>query len=135
MVYREFLTHYDQAYDAWASGSLPADQVEAEVRRLMEVAGRLSSPTDQQRAQRLLTRWRSAAIGEAAGRMGRASRALSRASSPEGTDAERTARAFAGMDEIAAIASEADDEGEEAALLTLNGSLARIIESLRPAAE
>ncbi|MGY4770922.1 hypothetical protein ACXC9Q_28770 [Kribbella sp. CWNU-51] len=132
MEYAEFDAERRRIARAWGREITDPEQLAAAVERLREQAATVPGEADRDRAMRYLT-----TLDDLVAEVGvpeseavrRASDVLLEASRPEGTPAERRARAEAGMTEIARIAAAAPTAGERDAVLEMNESLAAIVAS------
>lgn len=130
MEYGDFDAERRRIVRAWGSEITDPDQLAAAVERLRAQAANVADDADRAKALRYLATLDDL-VAEArtpeSATVRRASDVLLRASSPEGTPAERRARAEAGLTEIARIAAAAPTVGERDAALEMNETLVQII--------
>ncbi|GAA1608688.1 MULTISPECIES: hypothetical protein [Kribbella] len=140
MDYGEFDAERRRIVRAWGTEITDTDQLVAAVERLRAQAPTIADDADRAKAMRYLTTLDDL-VEETrtpeSPTIRQASDVLLRASGPEGTPAERRARAEAAMAEIARIAAAAPTVGERDAALEMNGTLMSIIAviDLGPAAD
>lgn len=131
MDYGEFDAQRRRIVRSWGREITDPEQLAAAVERLREQAGSVPGEADRARAIRYL-KTLDDLVTEArtpeSETVRRAADVLLLASRPDGTPAERRARAEAGMAEIARIADAAPTIGERDAALEMNESLAETIE-------
>jgi len=129
--YAEFDAERRRIVRAWGREITDPEQLASVVERLREQAATVPGEADLARATRYLTTLDDL-VTEArtpeSDSVRRAADVLLRASQPDGTPAERRARAEAGMAEIARIAEAAPTRAERDAALEMNEPLAEIIE-------
>jgi hypothetical protein len=130
MEYGYFDAERRRIIRAWGSELTDPDELAAAVERLREQAVTLPDEADRAKAIRYLTTLDDL-VAEArtpeSETVRRASDVLLEASRPDGTPAERRARAEAGVAEIARIAGAAPTLGERDAALEMNETLVQII--------
>lgn len=127
--YAEFDAEHRRIVRSWSS----TDPVEraAAIERLRGLAETVEGDRDRDRARRFLKpldRLAAQAATPESDVVRRAGDVLLLASRPDGTPAERRARAEAGIQEIGRIADAAPTVGERDAALEMNESLAETIE-------
>lgn len=130
MEYDEFFAQYQRAYELWTFGRLDTDGALAELERLRPIAQSVEPAGKRETAEYLLAQWANETSPQAAARTARATAVLTRAGADDGTIAERKARAEAGIAEITAIANETTDVAERYAILGLNETLAKLVDTL-----
>ncbi|MET9268752.1 hypothetical protein [Kribbella sp. NPDC003557] len=133
MDYGEFDAARRRIVQAWGTEITDPEELAGAVEQLRQQAETVDGDDDRAKAIRYLKTLddlvleartpESAAVREA-------SDVLLRASGPEGTAAERRARAAAGMAEITRIAYAAPTSGERDAALEMNETLASIIDMI-----
>jgi hypothetical protein len=133
MEYGDFDAARRRIVRAWGSDITDPEELAAAVERLRAQAATVDGDADRAKAIRYLATLddlvleartpESVAVRQASDVMMRASR-------PDGTAAERRARAEAGMAEIARIAYAAPTVGERDAALEMNETLVQIIEMI-----
>lgn len=129
MEYAEFDTERRRIIRAWGDEITDPEQLAAAVRALHEQASTISGAADQDRVRRYLSTLDDLVAESAepeSASVRQASDVLLKASAPEGTPAERRARAEAGLTEIARIAAAAPTVGERDAVLEMNETLQTI---------
>lgn len=129
MDYAAFDSERRRIIRAWGTEMTDPEQLAEAVRQLREQAATIPGAANQDRATRYLGTLDElvAAVEEPESpSIRQASDVLLKASGPEGTPAERQARAAAGMAEIARIAAEVPTVGERDAVLEMNETLAPI---------
>lgn len=129
MDYADFDAERRRIIRAWGTEITEPEQLAEAVRQLREQAATMTVPADQHRATRYLGTLDdlvAAASEPESPSIRQASDVLLKASAPEGTPAERQARAAAGITEIARIAAEAPSVGERDAVLEMNETLVMI---------
>lgn len=132
MEYAEFDAERRRIVHAWGREVTDPAQLAAAVERLREQAATVPGDADRDRAMRYLMTLDDlvSEAGEPESEpVRRASGVLLQASGPEGTPAERRARAEAAMAEITRIAAAAPTAAERDAVLEMNESLAAIVAS------
>ncbi|MFD7154784.1 hypothetical protein ACFV9C_09310 [Kribbella sp. NPDC059898] len=131
MEYGDFDAERRRIVRAWGAEITDPEELAAAVDRLRELAPTVDGEADRAKAIRYLKPMddlvHEARTPESIP-VREASNLMIRASAPEGTAAERRARAAAGMAEIARIAYAAPTVGERDAALEMNETLAQIIE-------
>lgn len=130
MHYDEFFAQYKSAYELWTFGRLDLDGALAELEQLRPIADAVEPADQRATAEFLLAQWANEISPEAEERMARATAVLTRAGADGGTTAERKARAEAGIAAITAIANETTDVAERYAVLGLNETLAKLVDTL-----
>ena len=131
MEYAEFDAERRRIVSTW--GQTDPAELAAAVERLRGLAETVEGDRDRDKAQRYLSsldRLLAEAGAPESDVVRRAGDVLLQASRPDGTPAERRARAEAGMQQIAQIAAEAPTVGERDAALEMNESLAETIEMI-----
>jgi hypothetical protein len=116
---------------AWGTEITDPEELAAAVDRLRRLAVTVEGDELRAKAIRYLTSLETLvaeARSPASETIDRAWDVMQRASAPDGTPAERRARALAGMQEIGRIADSAATAGERDAALELNGSLNEIVD-------
>jgi hypothetical protein len=130
MKYGDFDAARRQLARAWGTEITDPDELAAAVDRLREQAATVDGDADRAKAIRYLTTLDNLVLEARTPEsipLRQASDVMMRASRPEGTPAERRARAEAGMAEIARIAYAAPTAGERDAALEMNETLVQII--------
>ncbi|TWD80537.1 hypothetical protein FB561_1618 [Kribbella amoyensis] len=130
MDYDQFDAVYGQVLVS--ARSLDAAALESEVDRLRTLADSLDSPADQQAAHLLVASLQDAVARSqrpVSAEMAAAVQIQTHARTSQGTSAERIKRIRAGIDQIATIAETAD-VFERGAILDLNTSLVRLLDTL-----
>jgi hypothetical protein len=130
--YAEFDAERRRIARSWGREITDPEHLAAAVERLREQAATVPLEADRDRAMRYLATLDGLVTeaGEPESEpVRRASDVLLQASGPDGTPAERRARAEAGMAEIARIAAATATPGERDAVLEMNESLAGIAAS------
>ncbi|MFI5696066.1 hypothetical protein ACIA58_29705 [Kribbella sp. NPDC051586] len=130
MEYGDFDAARRQVVRAWGTELTDPDELAAAVERLREQAATVDGDADRAKAIRYLATLDNLVLEARTPDsvpVRQASDVMMRASSPEGTAAERRARAEAGMAEIARIAYAAPTAGERDAALEMNETLVQII--------
>jgi hypothetical protein len=133
MDYGDFDAARRRVVRAWGTEITDPDELAAAVERLREQAATVEGDADRAKAIRYLTTLDDLVVEARTPEsvpVRQASDVMMRASSPEGTPAERRARAEAGMAEIARIAYAAPTTGERDAALEMNETLVQIIEMI-----
>jgi len=130
MDYGEFDAERRRIVRAWGTEITDADQLAAAVEGLRAQTATIADDADRAKAMRYLTTLDDL-VEETrtpeSPTVRQASDVLLRASGPEGSPAQRRARAEAAMAEIARIAAAAPTVGERDAALEMNGTLRSII--------
>ncbi|NIK62187.1 hypothetical protein [Kribbella shirazensis] len=133
MDYGEFDAARRRIVRAWGTEITDPEVLAEAVERLREQAETVEGEADRAKAIRYLKTMDDLVVEARtpeSAPIRQASDVMMRASSPEGTPAERRARARAGMEEIARIAYAAPTTGERDAALEMNETLASIIEMI-----
>ncbi|WP_432888661.1 hypothetical protein ACQPYH_08205 [Kribbella sp. CA-245084] len=133
MEYGDFDAARRRVVRAWGTEITDPEELAAAVERLREQAATVDGEADQAKAIRYLKTLDDLVLEARTPEsvpVRQASDVMMRASSPDGTPAERRARAEAGMAEIARIAYAAPTAGERDAALEMNETLVQIIEMI-----
>ncbi|GAA3090320.1 hypothetical protein JOF29_007827 [Kribbella aluminosa] len=130
MHYDEFFAQYKSAYELWTFGRLDVDGALAALERLRPIARAVEPADKRATAEYLLAQWANETSPQAGERMARATAALARAGADGGSTAERRTRAEARIAEITGIANETTDVAERYAVLGLNETLAKLVDTL-----
>lgn len=135
MEYDDYQAERRRILAAWGSELTDPQQLAAAVGRLRELAATVEGEEQRARAIRYLKSMDDL-VAEArtpdSETVGKAWDVMLQASSPDGTPAERRARAEQGMREIARIADAAPTLAEKLAALNLNEPLAEIVHTVDP---
>ncbi|MEV6413201.1 hypothetical protein [Kribbella sp. NPDC051718] len=135
MEYDEYQAERRRIIAAWGTEITDPEQLAVAVARLRELASTVDGAEQRARAIRYLKSMDDL-VAEArrpdSETVGRAWDVMLRASGPDGTPAERRARAEEGMREIARIADTAPTLAEKLAALNLNEPLAEIVHAVDP---
>lgn len=131
MEYDDYQAERARILAAWGTEITDPEQLAAAVDRLRRLAVTVEGDELRAKAVRYLKSLDTLvaeARTPASETIDRAWEVMQRASVPDGTPAERRARALAGMQEIGRIADNAATAGERDAALELNGSLNEIVD-------
>jgi hypothetical protein len=128
--YDEFLTQYKQAHRDWSFGRIDTADAGSRIAALRDELPQIE-PDKRADAEYALRSFEAEISPDSQSRMARAVDAVSAAGADDGTVAERIARAEVGIAVVTAIADESPDRSERHAILSLNETLATLIEALR----
>ncbi|GAA0962299.1 hypothetical protein GCM10009554_79870 [Kribbella koreensis] len=135
MEYDEYQAERRRIIAAWGTEITDPEQLAAAVARLRALAATVDGDEQRARAIRYLKSVDDL-VADArtpeSETVGKAWDVLLQASSPDGTPAERRARAQEGMREIARIAEAAPTQAEKLAALNMNEPLAEIAHTVDP---
>jgi phosphoglucomutase len=131
MRYDEFLEQYKAAHYDWSFGRIDTATAAAAIAELRAVLPTVEPSEKRADGEFLLTDFADEISPESQGRMARAQEAIDVAADPSGTLDERIARLEQGMASVTRIADESDNRSEQHAILSMNETLATLIEVLR----
>jgi hypothetical protein len=121
------LAEFKRVRNEWAYGNMPEGPAQ-QIERLRALIPTIEEADRLAWAEDLVRGWESDWKGPHAERMARAHDVLARAMRAKGSPADRIAEYRRGISAIAAIADEASDRSERAAIIGLNESLANLID-------